>query len=42
MLRKWWDADKLFDSEELGDLLCALDSKWSMEIFVKSNSHSKV
>merc|ERR1712166_30194 len=42
MLRKWWDADKLEASQELGDLIWPVDKEWGMSIFVKSGAHSRV
>jgi clathrin heavy chain len=42
MLRKWWDADKLEGSEELGDMIRPSDNQWAMKIYIKGKSHSKV
>jgi clathrin heavy chain len=42
MLRKWWDADKLEGSEELGDMIRQHDNQWAMKIYIKGKSHSKV
>ena len=42
MLRKWWDADKLEPSQELGDMIWPVDKEWGMNIFVKCGAHSRV
>ena len=42
MLRKWWDADKLEASQELGDLIWHADRQWGMAIYIKSKAHGRV
>ena len=42
MLRKWWDAGRLQDTEELGDILWPHDNQWALQIYIKSQSHATV
>ena len=42
LVEKWLKEDKLECTEELGDIVMAMDAKFALSIFLRANAHQKV